>query len=150
MIEQLQQDVAPAGRSTGGNLPHDAVLRGPGKIFHPAGQKYHDRLRIEPAQQPGHLHGFGDRPAAHRTPEILNSLFAHIGRQIGHMLGIIAQTTTIETRRELLHGRLREQSKNIGQPRGHLAGLQGFLDKLRHAFFDSHFSAQAARDSRPL
>ncbi|PYU37760.1 MAG: hypothetical protein DMG53_27790 [Acidobacteria bacterium] len=30
-----------------------------------------------------------------------------------------------------------------------IAALQA-LDKLRHAFFDSHFSAQAARDSRPL
>ena len=66
------------------------------------------------------------------------------------MFGIIAQTATIETRRELLHSRLRQQSKNIGQPRSHLARPQRFLDKLRHALFDSHFPTQAARDSRPL
>ncbi len=31
-----------------------------------------------------------------------------------------------------------------------MAGLQRFLDKLRHALFDSHFPAQAPRDPRTL
>ena len=150
MVDQLEQDVAPSGRSTGGNLPHDAVLRCSRKIFHSARQIYHDRFRIEPAQQPGHLHGLGHRSSAHRAPEILNGLFAQIARQIRHMFGVLTQTATIETRRELFHGRLRQQFKDIGQPRSHLARLQRLLDKLRHTLLDSHFGSQAARNSRPL
>ncbi len=108
VIEQLEQNVATPGPSTGGNLPHHAILRGPRKIFHPARQKYHHRFRIEPTQQPGHLHGFNDWSASYRAPEILDTLFAQVGRQIRHMFGIIPQAAAIEARREMLHSRLRQ------------------------------------------
>src|SRR2546430_10774549 len=50
MIQELEQDVTSPGRSAGGNLPDDAVLRGSREILHSAGQEYHHGLRIEPAQ----------------------------------------------------------------------------------------------------
>ena len=66
------------------------------------------------------------------------------------MFGIIPEAAAVEARREVLHGRLRQHLKNVGQSRGYLTRLQGFLDKLRHALFNSHFSAQATRDARTL
>ena len=39
--------------------------------------------------------------------------FAQVACEICYVFGIIAQTTAIEARRELLHGRLREQLQNI-------------------------------------
>src|SRR5712692_6915368 len=150
VIEDLQQDVAPSRSATGGNLPHHAVLCGARKILHSTRQKYHDRFRIQPAEQPSHFPGFDDWPAADSASKILNGSFAQVGGQIGHMLRIVAQTAAIETRREMLHGGLRQQFQNIGQPCGYLPRLQRFLDKFRHAFFNPHLPAQAVRDARPL
>ena len=150
MVEQFEQDLAPSRRAARRHLPDHAVLRSPWKILYPVGQKNHDRLRVEFAQQPGHLHGFRNGPSAHCASQVLQGLFAEISSQIGNMLGVIAQAAAIETRSQLLHGGLRQLPQNVRQPRGYLARPQGFLDKLRNALFYAHLRAQTARNSRPL
>ncbi len=150
MIEQLEKNPATSRSAARRYLPHDAVLRRPGKIFHARRQEHFHRFGIQLAQKPGHLDGFGDGPASHGAPQVLQSLFAEIGGQVGDMLGIFSQAAAVEPHGELLHGRLRKHFQNVGHAGGGLPGSQSLVDKFRNAFFDAHFRAQAAPDAGPL
>ena len=150
MIEQFKQDLAPSRHAAARNLANHAILRGPRKVLDSSRQINHDRLRIELAQQAGHFHGFRDGPAANRAAQVLQGFFPEIAGQIGYVLGIVAQAAAIEARRQLFHRRLRQEFQNIRQSGRDVPRPQGFIHKIRHAVFDAHLRAQAARDSRPL
>ena len=90
MIEQLEEDAAPARRAAGRKLTHYAVLRNARKILNAPGQKNLDRLRIEFAQQTDHLRGFRDWPATHSAAQILQAFLAQIGGEVGDVFSIVA------------------------------------------------------------
>src|ERR1700674_241600 len=114
MIEQLEKNSTASWSAASRNLPHDAVLRRPGKIFHPRWQEHFYRFGIELAQKPGHLDSFCDGSASYCAPQVLQSFFAKISGQIGYMLGIFSQAAAVKPHGELLHRCLREHLQNIG------------------------------------